>query len=251
VSWLAGMNGMLTPMPKPAAETRPCACGCGELTTGTWRRGHWARGEGGYDPAEHGPAERLLPGPGDEIDLGDLDPAGLDEIDGPSPAEQDWIDRHGGEAARAAANRVTDLPAPDEPEEIPADPAPGPIRDRGGKGRKAAAPRVTVATRKDIEAKFGLMVEIPGRIWATRDPYCGGMFLQQAPDISAVAVDLIVQSPDLVAWFTGVGGGFMLWLNLITACQPVLYTVWAHHIAHAIDDQQPGPAQADTAQYAA
>jgi hypothetical protein len=235
----------------------PCACGCGELTSGTWKRGHWARGEGGYDPAEHGPAETLLPGPDDEIDLGDLNPDGADEIDGPSPAEMEWLARHGGEAARAAANRPTAAPGPrpvaDEQEEIPADPAPGPVSEpRGARGAKRpAAVRVTATTRKDIEGKLGLMLEIPGRVWQARDPYCGGAFVGSIPEIRPALLELVCQSPDLIAWFTGVGGGFMLWLNLITACQPVLYTVWAHHVAHAIDDQEQAQPGVDAGQYAA
>lgn len=240
----------------------PCACGCGELTSGTWKRGHWARGEGGYDPAEHGPTATLLPGPGDEIDLGDIDVGDLDEIDGPSPAETEWLERHGGQAARAAANsRVIDgpgvaspRPPVDEPGELPADPAPGPVSEPRGAGRggkRPAAVRVTAATRKDIEGKLGLMLEIPGRVWQARDPYCGGAFVTSIPDIRPAMLELVCQSPDLVAWFTGVGGGFMLWLNLLTACQPVLYTVWAHHVAHAIEDQEQGQPGVDAGQYAA
>jgi len=233
----------------------PCACGCGELTSGTWKRGHWARGEHGFDPAKHGPVEVPLPGPDDPVDLGELGPDTDGMPDGPytlSPAEQEWLARHGGEAARAAAN-LEDF-RPDEPEilELGPDPAPGPVRDKpAGKGSRRPVVRVTAATRKDIEAKFGLMLEVPGRVWAARDPYCGGTFVAQIPDIRAASVELICQSPDLVAWFTGVGGGFMLWLNLLTALQPVAMTAWAHHVAHAIEDPETGGGLADTAQYAA
>ena len=137
---------------------------------------------------------------------------------------------------------VTDPPPPPEdtdeaPEDVPSDPPPAHVAPeaRGGGGK---APRKTVrlnaATRKDIEAKIGIMIEVPGRIWQARDPWCGGAFVSQAPDIRVALAELVCQSPDLVAWFAGVGGGFMLWLNLIMALQPVGLTVWAHHVSHAI-----------------
>jgi hypothetical protein len=226
----------------------PCKCGCGELTGGEWKRGHWARGEGGYDPAEHGPGEQLLPGPGEDTDLGVID-FGDDEDAGPGPA------RPGTTPAPPPPG-----PSPGPPPqrggddgEIPADPAPGPVNDRtrrGGGGRPGPV-RVTANVRKDVEAKLGLMLEIPGRVWAARDPYCGGAFVQSIPEIRPAAAELVCQSPDLVAWFTGTGGGFMLWLNLLTALQPVLYTMWAHHIAHAIEEPGNDQAAPSAAQYAA
>jgi hypothetical protein len=99
------------------------------------------------------------------------------------------------------------------------------------------------------------MLELPGRVWEARDPLCGAVFVQQLPSTRSALVDLICQSPDLVAWFTGVGGGFMLYLNLLAALQPVAVTVWAHHIAHSIEapgqQQQAGPQLHDGQAYAA
>ena len=69
--------------------------------------------------------------------------------------------------------------------------------------------------------------------------------------IRPAAVDLVLMSPDLVVWFTGVGGGFMLWFNLIAACWPVAGTVWAHHGPGAGRDSEQDPAAAGAEAYAA
>jgi len=211
----------------------PCLCGCGELVPRQWKRGHASRGVGGYrrdeDPGQ------VLPSPGedggladgDDVDLGDIDPEDI-------PDEPIPVDRG----------------LPLDLSEVIADPAPGKVGKtsaprRGGR----PAVKATKATRDDIEGKLGLMLEIPGRIWEARDPLCGGAFVAQAPAIRAAALELILLSPDLVAWFTGVGGGFMLWLNLLMACQPVAVMVWAHHIAHSVE--LPEGAAPGARQYAA
>jgi hypothetical protein len=103
--------------------------------------------------------------------------------------------------------------------------------------------------RTDIDAKISLMLEIPGRVWEARDPVCGGTFVTQRPEISAAFTDIVCQSPDLVAWFTGGGGQFMLWLNVMAACWPVLTVVMAHHVYHSIEVGE--PADQDQVRYAA
>jgi hypothetical protein len=198
------------------------------MVRGTWARGHASRGRAEIP---------LLPSPDqpfsdDDYDLGELEPepdpaSGSELTPGPAPDAGDGR----GEAPAAE-------PAPD--------PRPGPVGKTGA--RRGRPPgRITKAIRDDIEGKLGIMLEIPGRIWQARDPLCGGAFVAQAPAIREAAVDLILMSPDLIEWFTGVGGGFMLWLNLFVACQPVAVTIWAHHVAHTIElpegDQAPGARQ--------
>ena len=127
---------------------------------------------------------------------------------------------------------------------LPPDPAPGPLRAAQPRGAHA---KVTATVRRDIEAKIRMMLEVPGRVWESRDPLCGGMFVQQLPATSAAWTDIVCDSPDMVAWFTGVGGGFMKWLNAIVALQPVGMVVWGHHVAHTLeipgehDGDQAGP----------
>jgi hypothetical protein len=218
----------------PAAELTPCLCGCGNMVRGDWKRGHARRGVGGYDPERHsgGLTALLLPTP-EEADAGDFA-----DFPGPPPEVDvmDW-DQPGEDVPEA------------EPEEIPLAPPPAPIPKSRGKGKSKTPPRLTAATRADIEAKFGLMLTIPGTVWRARDPVCGGAFMESEPNIRQAGLELILQSPDLISWFTGVGGGFMLYLNLLTALQPVLFTIWAHHIAHSIET--PGEEQQPARQYAA
>ena len=198
------------------------------MVKGKWARVHAARGE----------APDLLPGPDEFPETGDEDD--LEEIDAepgeaPAPLLGDWAPEPPGPLFEAP--------------EIRADPTPAPVGKARRGAAKGKAPKVTAAVRTDIAAKLGMMLELSGRVWAVRDPLCGGVFVQQVPPIREASVDLILQSPDLVAWFTGVGGGFMLALNLLVACQPVAAAVWAHHVAHTVEmpEQDTGPAR----QYAA
>ena len=111
---------------------------------------------------------------------------------------------------------------------------------------------MTVTVKRDIEAKLGMMLMVPGRVWAARDPICGRAFVQAEPEIRSAAVELICQSPDLIEFFMGAGGGFMLWLNLLVACQPVVMTIWMHHIAHSLQVADDGQVyQVDPKAYAA
>jgi hypothetical protein len=126
-------------------------------------------------------------------------------------------------------------------------------RGRRGSGRARApgAPtKITAAVRNDITGKWGLMLQIAGTAWQSKDPVCGGAFLGQLPAVVPASVDLILLSPDLVQWFAGVGGGFMLWFNLLNALWPVAATVWGHHGPGAGDHGQDAAADAGMA-YAA
>lgn len=219
--------GMLSGMTTPATELHPCACGCGQQVTGRWARGHHRRGAANPQPD-------LLPGPDDDLDVGIIDLGEPPEPDSPPPPAPE--------------------PPPEDDEVRPLGFPAGP-RGKAGKPRPVSSPlRVTVATRKDINAKVQLMLYVPGKLWETRDPYCGGMFVHQSPEIGDALTDIICQSPDLIAFFTGPAGGFMIYLNLLTTLQPVAMAIWAHHIAHAIgspaEDGQ-GPPRPDMAQYAA
>jgi hypothetical protein len=214
-----------------------CACGCGTPVAGKWKRGHSVRGEGGYRPPQP------LPGPDDDFDIGDLEPDPEPERDWgatPQPADFDvpaW---------------VSGEPGP-EPEAEP----PGHLKAAPSRGKQTGAKprvRVTAATRKDVQAKIGIMLAIPGRIWAARDPLCGGTFLQQLPETTTALTDIVMDSADLVNFFTGPGGAFMKYLNLAAALQPVGVIVYAHHVAHSValdDNGHPVQQAPDMAAYAA
>lgn len=196
-----------------------------------WARGHYRRGA----------TMTPIPGPDDPvyetIDVGELVPDDTDLPESPAPG-----------VPRPAAPPINEAgPVP------PADDAPPAHgrRDwqRGPRQAKGKPPRITATIRGDIDAKISFALEIPGRVWQARDPVCGGTFIAQRPEISSALTEIVCQSADLVAWFTGSGGQFMLWLNLAAACWPVLTVVQAHHVFHSIEDgEQPQP---DMSRYAA
>jgi hypothetical protein len=184
----------------------------------------------------------LLPGP--DVADGDLD-LGLMEPD-PEPAPQHWEDPR---------TFVGGIDAPGDDEELPPYPEPARLKAKPGSSQgkprsSGAKVRVTAATAKDINAKVRIALEVPGRVWQARDEFCGGVFVHQAPEIADALTEIILDSPDLIAWFTGPAGGFMKYFKLLMALQPVGVTVYAHHVSHAIQAEQAG-AKVDPARYAA
>jgi hypothetical protein len=148
-----------------------------------------------------------------------------------------------------------DGPAGDEPQQDAPEPLDGAQGDEHGRdpvsaigaglaaasgsssGSRATRGRpATLAVRKDIRAKVGFMLTLPGGMWSMSDPLCGGQFLADAPAVADALVDIICDSPDLVAWFTS-GGNYMKWLTLVTALQGTGVTLWRHHIAHSVGDE--------------
>jgi hypothetical protein len=204
------------------AALNPCACGCGELVRGTWKRGHKLRHDNGKLTA--------LPGPDDDLDAGEAEPEPEPE---PVPLADDDLDipdwlRRG------------EMPPPGpepEPDEVPADRPPGHLRSpRAGRGaRPGAAPKrpPNVTVRRDIQAKIRLILKPAAEIWAVRDQMCGPVAVVQEPLISEALAEIVCDSPDLIAFFTGPAGGFMKYIKLFLAVQPVAMVAWAHHVGHA------------------
>lgn len=128
-------------------------------------------------------------------------------------------------------------PAPD------LDPDPDPRHPkRGAALRLAAAAKVTAAVRKDIKAKTALFLSVPATAFEQRDPVCGAVALEVVPDVAEALTDIFCDSPDVVAFFTSAGGGFMKWMQLAVAIQPLAQIAYAHHIARSIG-QGGGPGQ--------
>jgi hypothetical protein len=196
-----------------------------------------------------------LPGPGAvEWD------AGIIDLDGPVPADPGSEDGPGpgpGSPPVPIAPAAGGLPPP-PPDEPPAH-ARRDWHRADGAARKAKAakpPRITAAVRTDIDAKISFALEIPGRVWAARDPACGAVFLQQRAEISRALADIVVRSPQLVEWFTGAGGGFLQVLDLGAALWPVITMMMAHHVYHSIELDSEGqdqgePLQPDYSRFAA
>jgi hypothetical protein len=99
---------------------------------------------------------------------------------------------------------------------------------------------VTAAVRKDIRAKLAFMMGLTTTMWAVSDQYCGAAAAAIVPELSEAITDIVVDSADLVAWFTA-GGSYMKWLTLLTIVQPVGVTMWQHHISHTIGDTDDEP----------
>lgn len=220
-------------MTSQATEQPTCACGCGTVLRSPgakWARGHFHRGEGTHTP---------LPGPGEPVDLDAMMPQyGSDDRRLPdgtpwNPITLDEVGELGGQAAGL-------------------DPDPGPAPIRPDSPTRAAGPRVTAALRKDIQAKISLPLEVIGQAWKARDPLCGGRFVEQRPATAAAFTNIVCNSADLIAFFTGPAGGFMLYLDVAAALWPVAEVIFAHHVTHSIGEQDqaagPGP---DLHQYAA
>lgn len=214
---------MTTAIADPALH--PCACGdpdCSEMVRGTYARGHYAK-------MASRAAKGLLPD--DDLD-GDDDPG---DSDGGLPPELE--------------TEINQRASIGNEGEVPADKPPGRLKDkRGGKPsppRTASKVKVTGAIRADVHAKIRFALRPLGGVWQARDQICGSAFLEQEPAISDAVADLVCDSPDLLAFFTGPGGGFMKYLKLAMACQPVAMVLWMHHIVHAIADGPDGqPVQA-------
>jgi hypothetical protein len=212
------------------ADLHPCLCGCGELVTGKYKRGHWARTQ------SHNARLQPLPGPADEVpdedDDDELPPELVAELD-----NLDWID-----AENARATPESDEPAGE-------DPAPSRLRQRRQTPAAPKRTRVTATMQRDVQAKIRMVLVPAGRVWAMRDTVCGPVFVEQEPDISEALAEIVCDSPDLLNWFTGPAGGYMKYFKLLMAVQPVLLVLWMHHIAHA--DQSAEPAQPQQPAFAA
>lgn len=200
------------------AGSHPCACDpwCGEFVRegSTWKRGHYLRNKS--NPAVP------LPGPDDDLEAGEVGDPLLMTDDAEREWAKDWVEDDG---------------------PLPPDPEPGHISEPKGKGKawrkglKNEQPRepvkVTAAVRKDVAAKIRFLTKPVAEVWNMRDPVCGGVAVQQEPDIAAAMTDIVLDSPDLLNFFVGAGGGFMKYVKLIVACQPVAVTWWAHRQVHA------------------
>lgn len=148
----------------------------------------------------------------------------------------------------------TTQPEPSPSPQPPPEPTPTPSPDddlgpahatrdwhKAGKPPRGKPPRITATIRTDINAKISMPLEIFGHIWGSRDPYCGGTFIKQRPQIADALTDIVCQSADLVQFFTGTGGGFMLYLQLGAALWPVVEVGFAHHVYHTIGEETENP----------
>jgi hypothetical protein len=137
-------------------------------------------------------------------------------------------------------------------DELGPDPAPADLRDTPGPRSSSTRPKLTATLRRDINAKVSMPLEMGGQLWRARDPICGGTFLEQRPAIADALTDIICQSADLIDFFTGPAGGFMVYLKLAAALWPVVELVLGHHIfGHGHGQAEQPAARPDLSRYAA
>ena len=128
-----------------------------------------------------------------------------------------------------------------EPPDFTPDPEPAKAPGRG-KASRGRAPKVTDAVRKDIRGKTALGLSMLATAFAVRDPVCGPVALEIVPDVADALADIFCDSPDVVAFFTASAGGYMKWIKLAVAVQPLATVAWQHHVARK-DAQGGGPGQ--------
>jgi hypothetical protein len=209
------------------------------MVAGRFKRGHASRVRNRPQPLTA--SEIDAEDDGEIIDLGMIE---IPDIIEPVPG--------GSVHDRRAGDDPGTTPPGTEPDEPPAH-AERDWRKPPAPKARGRAVRVTATIRADITAKIRMPLEIGGRIWAVRDPLCGGVFVQQVPDTADALADIVCDSADLVAFFTGPGGAFMKYLNLGAALWPVAEVVAAHHVYHTVrlEDAQQGPPVPDLSGFAA
>lgn len=195
-----------------------------------------------YNRAHDIAGPRILPGPDD---LDDLPPLSFGTVDVDVPP----LERETPPSGPPPSGGPDPEPEPGEDEPPPHARREWHAPKRGAK-TKPKPPRITVGIRGDIQAKVSFALQVPGAIWQARDPICGGTFVQQIPDTAEAFTDIICDSPDLIAFFTGPGGNFMKALKVGAALMPVVQVVMAHHVYHSIE-MAPEQGEPDYQQYAA
>jgi hypothetical protein len=157
----------------------------------------------------------------------------------------DLLSKLGGDSDTDELDVPDDLSALDddpdaEPDDaLPADPAP---RRRRAGARPAVAGKATAADRRKVKDALTLMFRVVAGGVAMRDPVCGGAAVEACDATVAAVVPIICRNPGMLAWFTASNAPFMDILALLVALQPVVTTVWAHHVTHTIGPGHPAAA---------
>ncbi len=135
------------------------------------------------------------------------------------------------------------------PTEFEQDPAPSvdlpdpPPEIAGKRGPRATSKRPTgrpagrpTNLEKQVAEELTMYAEIIAAVWEVRDPVCGAVAAQQAPQIAAAVSRILRRYPQLMARMHA-SGQVGDWIALGMACAPVGKAVWSHHIAdHGEED---------------
>ena len=121
------------------------------------------------------------------------------------------------------------------------DPAPAYASKPAPKTRKPrpSAPKVNAKIKADMSAAVGMMMLVTGPAIMSKDPYCGGAFLDNSQKIADAVIPLLCRSHTVVAFFTdSTENGWLLWFNLALALSPVAIAVGKHHIIKSVEIRQ-------------
>lgn len=119
------------------------------------------------------------------------------------------------------------------------DPAPAWQNKPAPKPRKTSPPRVNARIKGDMSAAVGMMMMVTGPAIMTKDPYCGGAFLENSQKITDAIIPLLCRSHTVVAFFSdSTENGWLLWFNLAIALSPVAVAVGRHHIIRSVEIKQ-------------
>lgn len=123
-----------------------------------------------------------------------------------------------------------DVAAADGPPEYAADPEPAKAPKTGKSAPRERRPKIAEAVRKDIRGKTALGLSMLAAALASRDEECGPVAIEIVPDTADALADIFCDSPEVVAFFTTTGGGYMRWIKLAAAVQPLATVAVRHHL---------------------
>ncbi len=127
-------------------------------------------------------------------------------------------------------------------DDLPQDPPPGKTRAPRKLRQATTSGNVTPALRKRIAAEIEAYIQFTAIPIVMRDETCGTVLHEQAAPIADAITTILARYPDLAHKFlaTGVLGD---WIKLAVVLQPVLKTVWEHHVSRKpegdTDGEQP------------
>jgi hypothetical protein len=141
--------------------------------------------------------------------------------------------------------------APENPPELPQDPAPGEARAAKRTGRadkpaavgssRRAAPAVTKMA-KEVAADLATMIELGAAAWGMTDQCCAPVLEAQAKPIADAFAGILSRNPRLLAKLHGSDSAVLAMqaLALGRALQPVGTAIYRNHVSKAVDDDQEG-----------
>lgn len=101
------------------------------------------------------------------------------------------------------------------------------------------SPRVTKAVKDDMSAAVAMIGMLTGPALMSKDPYCGGVLMENMQKITDALVPILCRSNTVVAFFSDTSeNGWMLWFQLAIAFAPVAVAIGRHHIVKTIELQQ-------------